>query len=81
MSKWANEIRQVVPDASILICLTKKDLIEYVDSPITKEMIVESKDKNGFQGSALTSSKEWDDFNVHKMFTLAVSIGYFSKYD
>ena len=65
MPRWASEIRQIVPKAPILVCLTKKDLLEFVDDPVTEEMIQETKEQNGFQGFALTSSKEWEDFNVH----------------
>ena len=39
VSRWATEIRQVVPRAPIIICLTKKDLLEYTDSPVTEQMI------------------------------------------
>ena len=37
--KWAAEIRSVVPDAAIVICLTKKDLLDYTDEPVTEDMI------------------------------------------
>ena len=68
VGRWATEIRQVVPNAPIVICLTKKDLHDYVDEPVTEDMIKRKKEEQGFQGFAFTSSKEWEDFNVHRMF-------------
>ena len=81
VARWANEIRQVVPKAPIVICLTKKDLQEYVDEPVTEAMIEQKKAEQGFQGHAFTSSKEWEDFNVHRMFQQAIATGYYAKYD
>ena len=41
VEKWASEIRTVCPNAPIVLVLTKKDLIEYVDEPVTKTMVEE----------------------------------------
>ena len=37
VEKWKNEIRETVQSAPIILVLTKKDLAEMVDDPITKD--------------------------------------------
>jgi hypothetical protein len=61
--------------------MTKSDLVEFVDDPVTEDDVSAKKEECGFQGYALTSSKEWEDFNVHKMFQQAIAVGYFAKYE
>ena len=36
---------------------------------------------DGYQGYALTSSKEWEDFNVHKAFNKTLMLGLKAKYE
>lgn len=64
-----------------MLILTKKDLAEYVDDPVTYDMIKEQKLTQGLQGCSQTSSKEWEDFNVHKAFNQAISTAYYNKFD
>ena len=37
--------------------------------------------KNNYQGASETSSKEWEDFNVHKAFNKTLTTAYALKYD
>ena len=83
VNKWTTEIRSVCPNAPIMIVLTKGDLVEYLDEHkrVTLDMVKQQVTKESCQGSSQTSSKEWEDFNVHRAFVQAIGTGYFSKYD
>ena len=75
----------------MMLVLTKADLISEEDEKgdnydvderlVTFRKVKEAKDQNGMQGCCKTSSKEWQDFNVHKAFVRTICAGYFSKYD
>ena len=80
IDKWRNEIQQVERQKPIMLILTKKDLIEIHDNPVTFDE-VKAKSKVGYQGCSATSSKEWNDFNVHKAFNKVLQTAYISKYD
>ena len=68
-------------DVPIILVLTKSDLQEMCDDAVTYDMIKKAKDENGLQGHCQTSSKEWQDFNVHKAFVRTICTGYFAKYE
>lgn len=78
---WQNEIVEKEPEKPIMLILTKSDLIDYVDDAVTFQHIKTAKDKHGFQGCSQTSSKVWEDFNVHKAFVQTICTGYYAKYD
>ena len=70
ISKWKEEITSVIDGKPIFLILTKSD----IDDPaVTLKDLKGVKDADGsFVGVAKTSSKEWDDFNVHKAFNKAL---------
>ena len=61
--------------------MTKSDLAEALDDPVTLDDVDSKKDELSLQLSAATSSKEWEDFNVHKAFTRTLTFAYKYKYD
>ena len=65
----------------MMLVLTKSDLQEMCDNAVTYEMIKQAKDEQGLQGHCQTSSKEWNDFNVHKAFVRSICTAYFAKYE
>ena len=48
VEKWEQEIRTVIPDAPIIIALTKKDLLQYLENPVTKAMVQAKKNERLF---------------------------------
>ena len=48
MEKWEQEIRTVMPEAPIIIALTKKDLIQFLEDPVTKPMVQAKKNERLF---------------------------------
>ena len=80
MQRWKAEIQEIEPSKPIAIILTKQDLIDAVDNAVTMEDIEEAKDAHSLQIMAGTSSKEWEDFNVHKAFTKTLTFAYNFKY-
>ena len=81
MSKWKAEIQTIEANRPIAIILTKSDLIGDLDDPVTEDEIKAKKIELGFQLYAVTSSKEWEDYNVHKAFSKALTAGLKFKYD
>ena len=78
---WKAEISNVEPHKPIMLVLTKKDLLELMDEPgVTWDQVKENKTIHGLQGCSQTSSRDWEDFNVHKAFVQAIATGYFAKY-
>ena len=61
------------------LILTKKDLVEFIDEPVKLEMLKKKQKELGMQVSAETSSKEWEDFNVHKAFVKAIETAIVSQ--
>ena len=51
------------------------------DNAVTYEDIKKAREEKGLQGHCQTSSKEWQDFNVHKAFVRTIVTGYYAKYD
>ena len=64
-----------------MLTLTKNDLAEFIDDSITREQIIQAKKQHGLQAVAITSSKEWEDNNVHRAFEKLMQTGYTSKYE
>ena len=81
VKKWKDEIKSVVPEAPIMLTLTKNDLAEFLEDSITKEQINQAKRQHGLQAIAITSSKEFEDHNVHKAFEKLIQTGYSGKYE
>ena len=81
IQKWKTEINSTVQSVPIILVLTKKDLAEFSDDPVTDEELKEAKKKFGLTGVKQTSSKEWEDFNVHKAFVFAIAAGIDAKYN
>ena len=61
--------------------MTKSDLAELSEEPITVPALKQKSIENGFQGYSKTSSKEWEDHNVHKAFTKALATALQAKYE
>ena len=61
--------------------MTKQDLADQIDNAVTMEEIYEAQEQHSLQISAGTSSKEWEDFNVHKAFTKTLTFAYKYKYE
>ena len=82
VAKWVSEVRGTVGrEVPIWLFMTKSDLLDEDD---TEEMVnikelVEEKARLGLMGVRKTSSKEWEDFNVHKAFSFALESAYTAK--
>ena len=70
----------VEKEKPIYLILTKSDLSEQAEEPVTYEELKAKKTEYGLAGTFKTSSKVWDDFNVHKAFTGALYGAYQFKY-
>ena len=81
IANWKLEISNNEPNKPIMVILTKSDLVDYVDDAVTFDEIKQQKEDQGFQGCSQTSSKVWEDFNVHKAFVQAICTGYYDKYE
>ena len=70
ISKWKEEITSVIDNRPIFLILTKSD----IDAPAVnlKDLKGVKDNDSSYVGVAKTSSKEWDDFNVHKAFNKAL---------
>lgn len=60
VQRWRNEIEMIEQEKPIILILTKSDLAEGIDEPVTFEEVEEKFHEDGFQGAYKTSSKEWD---------------------
>ena len=83
VQKWKAEIMETCPEKPILLVLTKSDLEEAIDdedSKVTFAQIRTAQKAHQLIGSSKTSSKEWNDFNVHKAFNKALTAAYKAKY-
>ena len=76
VEKWMTEIKQIRPDAPILLVGTKSDL----QGPVTEANLRAKMQERGLTGVCLTSSKEYHDHNVNKAFQTAIRTGFYSKY-
>ena len=81
IAKWKAEIMEVETDKPILLILTKKDLEDLVEEPVRIATLRQASKDQGFQGAMATSSKVWEDFNVHTAFNKTLKTGLDFKYD
>lgn len=81
IGKWKAEIQEVEQQKPIMLILTKSDLKDEVDEPVLISMLRKASKEQSFQGAMSTSSKAWEDFNVHKAFNKALTTAYMLKYD
>ena len=81
ITKWKAEVQDVESSKPILLIMTKSDLAELSEEPITVPALKQKSIENGFQGYSKTSSKEWEDHNVHKAFTKALATALQAKYE
>ena len=85
VSRWINEIQEVEPYVPIALILTKSDILEMADeddeNSVSMEKITKAKEDSGLTVAAKTSSKEWEDFNVHKAFNKTLTAAYIFKYE
>ena len=81
VDKWRNEIQEVEPSKPVMLILTKSDMADIVDEDklVTFESLTTKSQTGGFQGACQTSSKEWEDFNVHKAFNKTLITAYKAK--
>ena len=70
---------EVETDKPIFLILTKKDLEDLVEGPVRIATLRQASKDQGFQGAMATSSKLWEDFNVHKAFVKTIETGLLSK--
>ena len=87
IDRWRGEIDSAGPDkqqAPKLLILTKSDLLDELDEDddnrVDFKLLVNKNKKSGFQGVAKTSSKVWEDFNVHKAFTKTLVTAFKTKF-
>ena len=81
VGKWVGEVRGTVGrQVPIWLIMTKSDLIdEGGDDLVTMQELQAEKERLGLMGVKKTSSKEWEDFNVHKAFCFALESAYAAK--
>ena len=80
VKRWVSEIKQAKPDAPIALILTKRDLVEIVEDPVTIDQLQEQGKKLGCEIIKETSSKEYSDFNVMFTFSECLTTAFHSKY-
>ena len=81
VGRWQAEIREIVHDRPIALVLTKSDLADNIDDAVTGDEMNDKMNEVGATLTALTSSKEWEDFNVHKAFNKMLASAYTYKYE
>ena len=82
--RWKVEIQEIEPEKPIALILTKSDLQEVLDDPddmVTIDQVEDKKNELNLQVFAETSSKAWEDFNVHKAFNKTLTAAFDFKYD
>ena len=80
VKRWVSEIKQARPDAPIALILTKRDLIEIVEDPVTIDQLEVKGKEFGCEIIKETSSKEYSDFNVMYTFDECLTTAFHSKY-
>ena len=78
---WLAEIREVQPTKPIALILTKSDLYtadqqDSSEETLTMDDILNMKREHGLTLAAKTSSKAWEDLNVHSAFNRAIMAAY-----
>ena len=81
VARWKAEIQEIEPEKPITLILTKSDLAELIENPIEFSAIKAKKQEESLQIAAATSSKAWEDFNVHKAFNKTLTAAYSFKYE
>ena len=76
IDQYNSEIKAVEPDKPVLLILTKSDLEDQV---VTFDMLLDKSNEGDFFDAAMTSSKAWEDFNVHRAFNQALMTAYLDK--
>ena len=81
VGKWVSEVRGTVGrNVPIWLIMTKSDLMDDDDAEaVNMKEMQEEKARLGLMGVKKTSSKEWEDFNVHKAFSFALESAYTAK--
>ena len=81
--KWKAELRSVEQEVPIILVTTKKDLRDVLgkDASISNEKMKKAKKEFGLMGLHDTSSKVWQDFNVHKAFNKSIKAALKFKYE
>ena len=64
----------------IALILTKADLLEMIDDGVEVPAVKKKTKDLNLMMWAKTSSKAWEDFNVHKAFNKALAAAYNFKY-
>ena len=80
VARWKAEIQEIEPEKPITLILTKSDLAEFIDDAVTFTTIKEKRKDQNLTIAAETSSKVWEDFNVHKAFNKTLTAAYEFKY-
>ena len=80
VKRWVSEIKQARPDAPIALILTKRDLAEIVEDPVTIDQLKEQGKEFGCEIIKETSSKEYSDFNVMYTFDECLMSAFHTKY-
>ena len=81
ISKWMAEIQQIEDKKPISLILTKSDLQNVATDPVNFDEIKAKTTEEGLSGNFETSSKVWEDFNVHKAFSKIIHQAYEFKYE
>lgn len=81
VARWKAEIQEIEPEKPIALILTKSDLAEFIDDAVTFTTIKEKRKDQNLTIAAETSSKVWEDFNVHKAFNKTLTAAYAFKYE
>lgn len=81
VARWKSEIQEIEQEKPVALILTKSDLAEEIDEPVDLPMVKAKQKEMAFVMSAKTSSKVWEDFNVHKAFNRALTAAYQFKYE
>ena len=81
IEKWRAEIREVEQEVPIVLIITKKDLrLIRPDETVSTDEFKEVKKRFNLTAMHETSSKDWEDFNVHKAFQKAIKTALDVKY-
>lgn len=81
VARWKSEIQEIEQEKPVALILTKSDLADEIDEPVDLPMVKAKQKEMAFVMSAKTSSKVWEDFNVHKAFNRALTAAYQFKYE
>ena len=80
VERWKDEIQEIEQSIPIALILTKADFLGMMDDGVDVSMIKAKAKEMNLVMWAKTSSKAWEDFNVHKAFNKALTAAYRYKY-